>query len=67
MEALGFFNRGDKAQTFVFNKLSKLGIAGKQHVRDLWRQKDLPDAAGTVEVTAGPHGVGLLKFSSADR
>jgi alpha-galactosidase len=66
-KAVGFFNRGDKAQTFVFNKLSTLGIVGKQHVRDLWRQKDLPDAAGAVEVTTGPHGVGLLKFSSADR
>ena len=44
-----------------------VGIAGKQHVRDLWRQKDLPDAAGTVEVTVAPHGVVLLKFTPADR
>jgi alpha-galactosidase len=66
-KAVGFFNRGDKSQTFVFNKLSKLGIAGKHHLRDLWRQKDLPDVAGTVEVNAGPHGVVLLRFSPADR
>jgi alpha-galactosidase len=64
-KALGFFNRGDREQKFVFNKLSKIGIAGKQRVRDLWRQKDLPDAAGTVEVTVHPHGVVLLKFSPA--
>lgn len=51
----------------VFNKLPKAGIVGKQHVRDLWRQKDLPDATGTVEVTVRPHGGALLKFSPADR
>jgi len=66
-KALGLFNRGDKEQKFVFNKLSKVGISGKQHVRDLWRQKDLPDATGAVEVTVRPHGVALLKFSPADR
>lgn len=66
-KALGFFNRGDTVQTLVFNKLASVGIAGKQHVRDLWRQKDLPDATGKVEVTAGPHGVVLLKFSPAGR
>ena len=53
-KALGFFNRGDKEQKFVFNKLSRVGIAGKQHVRDLWRQKDLPDATGKVEVDRPP-------------
>jgi alpha-galactosidase len=66
-KAVGFFNRGDKSQKFVFNKLSKIGIAGKQHVRDLWRQKDLPDAAGKIEVAVGAHGVVLLKFSPAAR
>ena len=66
-KALGFFNRGDQERKFVFNKLSRVGVAGKQHVRDLWRQKDLPDATGTVEVTVRPHGVVLLKFSPADR
>jgi hypothetical protein len=34
-------------------------------VRDLWRQKDLPDTTGTVEVMVRPHGVALLKFSPA--
>jgi alpha-galactosidase len=66
-KALGFFNRGDREQKFVFNKLSKVGIVGKQRVRDLWRQKNLPDAAGTVEVAVRPHGVVLLKLSPADR
>jgi alpha-galactosidase len=66
-KALGFFNRGDQERKFVFNKLSKVGIVGKQRVRDLWRQKNLPDAAGTVEVAVRPHGVVLLKLSPADR
>jgi alpha-galactosidase len=66
-KALGFFNRGDEQRKFVFNKLPKVGIAGKQHVRDLWRQKNLADASGTVEVAVGPHGVVLLRLSPADR
>ncbi len=66
-KALGFFNRGDKERTFAFNKLAAVGIVGKQHVRDLWRQKDLPDATGKVEVAVRPHGVVLLKFSPAGR
>jgi len=65
-KALGLFNRGDTEQKFVFNKLSKVGITGKQHVRDLWRQKNLADAIGTVEFTVRAHGVALLKFSPAD-
>ena len=66
-KAAGFFNRGDKEQKFVFNKLVRIGIEGKQHVRDLWRQKDLPDATGTIDVTVRPHGVVLLKFSPAGK
>ena len=65
-KAVGFFNRGDKQRTFVFNKLSRIGIDGKQRVRDLWRQKDLPDATGQVEVDVRPHGVVLLKFTPAE-
>ncbi len=66
-KALGFFNRGNQEQTFAFNKLSRSGIVGKQHVRNLWQQKDLPDATDKVDVTVRPHGVVLLKFSPADR
>jgi alpha-galactosidase len=60
--ALGFFNRGEKQQIAVFNKLVRVGISGKQHVRDLWRQKDLPEAEGQVTVTVPSHGVVLLKL-----
>ena len=63
--ALGFFNRGDKQETVLFNKLGRIGIPGKLQVRDLWRQTDLPDADGSISVTIEPHGVVLLKLTPA--
>ncbi len=65
--ALGFFNRGGTSKTVTFNKLAHIGIPGKQHVRDLWRQKDLPDAEGKVVVTVPSHGVVLLKCTAEAR
>ena len=48
-----------------FNKLSRIGITGKQRVRDLWRQQDLPDITkGEINVTVPPHGVILLKLTA---
>ena len=61
--ALGFFNRGEKVEKYTFNKLGRIGIPGKLHVRDLWRQTDLPDSKGSLNVTVNPHGVTLLKLS----
>jgi alpha-galactosidase len=63
--ALGFFNRSAASESQLFNKLSKVGLSGKQHVRDLWRQQDLPDADGKLTVSVPAHGVLLLKFTSA--
>jgi alpha-galactosidase len=62
--ALGFFNRGDSPRTATFNKLVRIGLAGKQHVRDLWRQKDLPDADGQIVVSVPAHGVALIRLTS---
>ena len=42
-------------ETVTFNKLSGRH-GGKQHVRDLWRQKDMGDATGTVQVTVPARG-----------
>jgi alpha-galactosidase len=65
--AVGFFNRDSTPQTFSFNKLIYIGINGKQHVRDLWRQTDLPDITNpmkeVVKMTIAPHGVQLYKFT----
>ena len=63
--ALGFFNRGDKVETTSFDKLRRLGLHGRVRVRDLWRQKDLPDANGHIPVSVPPHGVLLLKLTPA--
>ena len=64
-KALGFFNRGRQTENVTFNKLPRLGLAGKRHVRDLWQQKDLADVAGVIHATIRPHGVVLLKFTPA--
>ena len=63
--ALGFFNRGDSPQSTSFDKLGRLGIRGQVHVRDLWRQTNLPDANGNISVSVPPHGVLLLKLMRA--
>jgi len=63
--ALGFFNRGDTPATIAYNKLEHVGAPGKQHVRDLWRQADLPDVTGEIKLTIAPHGVMLLKLTPA--
>jgi alpha-galactosidase len=65
--ALGFFNRASTAQTLAFNKLTQLGFPRKVHVRDLWRQQDLPDIADTIKedlaMTIPAHGVMLYKLT----
>jgi alpha-galactosidase len=62
-QALGFFNRGGDTAKINFNKLGYLGLSGPCHVRDLWRQLDLPDAKGALKLTLPPHGVVLLKIN----
>ncbi len=66
--ALGFFNLGPQTAGLEFNQLTKLGFTGKQHVRDLWRQKNLPDvdpATGVLPLTIPAHGVVLYKLTTA--
>jgi alpha-galactosidase len=49
-----------------FKKFAQLGLAGKQHVRDLWRQKKLLDVDTTSELLPlgiPAHGVLLYKFT----
>jgi alpha-galactosidase len=66
-KALGFFNRDSESQTLAFTKLSELGLPAKVRVRDLWRQKDLPDIANTAKedlpLTIPAHGVLLYKLT----
>jgi alpha-galactosidase len=62
---LGFFNRGNDLAAINFNKMGYIGLSGAWHVRDLWRQTDLPDAKGALKLNIQPHGVILLKMSRA--
>lgn len=61
--ALAFFNRAGNAEKFLFNKLGRVGFEGMHHVRDLWRQSDLPDCNGELQGTVPGHGVLLLQLS----
>ncbi len=66
--ALGFFNLGSSPAALDFKQLAQLGFAGKQHVRDLWRQQDLADvnvADGVLPLTIPAHGVVLYKLTAA--
>jgi alpha-galactosidase len=63
--AVGFFNRSDAEEHYAFNKLNRIGLRGAQHVRDLWRQKDLPDAYGAIAIDVPAHGVLLYKFTAS--
>ena len=60
--AVGIFNRSDRSQT-VAQSLGQLGIPGNVHVRDLWRQKDLPDTSDSIGAEVASHGVVLLKLT----
>jgi alpha-galactosidase len=64
-KALGFFNRARQTETATYNKLGRIGLPGKYHVRDLWRQKDLDDTKGSLKLTIPGHGVVLLKLTRA--
>jgi alpha-galactosidase len=66
--ALGFFNLGATPMNLDFNQLAQFGFTGKQHVRDLWRQKNLADVNvtdGILPLTIPAHGVMLYKLTAA--
>jgi alpha-galactosidase len=65
-KALGFFNRGNDVAKINFNKLNYIGLSGVWHVRDLWRQTDLPAVKNALKLTIQPHGVVLLKLKSVN-
>ncbi len=68
-KAVAFFNRSSIPVNIEFSKLDFVGIHGHQHVRDLWRQKNLPDIADTskelFKVNIAAHSVELYKFTAA--
>lgn len=68
-KAVGFFNRDSNEQSVTYNKLGYLGLGAKVHVRDLWRQIDLPDLRpnrDTLKIVIPAHGVLLYKITTAN-
>ena len=62
----GFCNFGLEKVEISYKDLKKLGISGKQKVRDLWRQKDIITIHADKEalsVKIPIHGVVLYKFT----
>jgi len=60
-KAVGLFNRGEM-EAPVTAKWSELGIEGTWRVRDLWRQKDLGEMSGEIQVKVGRHGGALFRL-----
>jgi alpha-galactosidase len=59
-KAVGIFNLGEM-ETPVTVNWSDLGLKGKLHVRDLWRQKNLGKFKNSFSATVPRHGVVLIK------
>ena len=64
-KALGLFNLGE-AEATISAGWSDLGLSGRQQVRDLWRQKDLPAADEKFTATVPRHGVVFVKLRPGD-
>jgi alpha-galactosidase len=60
-KAVGLFNRGEKEASVTAN-WPDLGLAGRQSVRDLWRQKDLGSFEGRFQASVPRHGVFLARM-----
>ena len=60
--ALGFFNRGEAAQTFPA-RLEPFGLGAAPQIRDVWRQKDVALADGKLAVTVPGHDVMLYRLT----
>ena len=64
--AVGFCNFGVERLKLSYKEFKKLGITGKQQVRDVWRQKDVATVnteKDVLPVEVPVHGVMLYKFS----
>ena len=62
--AIGFFNLGVTPLPLDLKQLASLGFGGQQHVRDLWRQIDIP-VNDTPAIMIPAHGVVLYKLTAA--
>ncbi|MDF2551007.1 MAG: alpha-galactosidase [Chryseobacterium sp.] len=65
-KAVAFTNFGREKVKMNYKDFSKLGISGKQTIRDLWRQKDIAKLNTTNEslsLDIPAHGVAYYKFN----
>jgi alpha-galactosidase len=62
---VGLFNVGQESTTVTVN-WTDLKLTGKQHTRDLWRQKDLGEFSDTFEASVAPHGVVLVRVFAVE-
>jgi alpha-galactosidase len=60
-KAIGLFNLRAEPATLAVS-WAELGISGKQHVRDLWRQKDLGKFKDAFKAKVPPHGVVMVRL-----
>jgi len=59
--AVGLFNRGEYESRVTVN-LNDLHLAGKQTVRDLWRQKDMGIFADSFTASVARHGAMMIRL-----
>ena len=67
--AVGFCNFGLEKINLSYKDFEKLGITGRQKVRDLWRQKNITTLnakADHLAINVPVHGVLLYKFTSVE-
>jgi len=66
--AMGFFNHDSIPQSIELKTLAELGFKSRQHIRDLWRQINLPDIAdpakGAIKMTIAGHGAEFYKLTA---
>lgn len=66
-KAVAFANFGREKVKMSYKDFKKLGIAGNQVVRDIWRQKDISKInanTGNLALDIPAHGVSFYKFIS---
>jgi alpha-galactosidase len=63
--AVGLFNLTETKEKLAV-KWAELGLKGRLRVHDVWRQKDIRDAAEEFTTEVGPHGVTLIHLIPAD-
>ncbi|MGW8256521.1 MAG: ThuA domain-containing protein [Thermoguttaceae bacterium] len=59
--SVGLFNLSEKSRE-IRATWTELGLAGRQRMRDLWRQKDLAGSDERITAKVEPHGVILVRL-----